>query len=46
MTLDQAWPSYFLSIPCIYNEEGLLRDNGNILNNMFLLNNKGKKTKT
>jgi hypothetical protein len=24
ITLDQAWPSYFLSMLCIYDEEGLL----------------------
>jgi hypothetical protein len=42
MTLDEAWPSYFLFVPCIYNEEGLLKDNGDISNNMSLLNNMAK----
>jgi hypothetical protein len=46
MTLDEAWPSYFLFVPCIYNEEGLLKDNGDISNNMSLLNNMGKKQTT
>jgi hypothetical protein len=30
--------SYFLSIPCIHDEEGLLGDNGGISKSMFVLN--------
>ncbi len=38
ITLDQAWPSYFLSMLCIYDEEGLLGDNKGISNSMSSLN--------
>jgi hypothetical protein len=43
ITLDQAWPSYFLSTFCIYDEEGLLGENIDISNSMSLLNVMGEK---
>ncbi len=34
MTLDQAWPSYFLSMPCICDKDRLMGNKGGILNRM------------
>jgi hypothetical protein len=42
MTLDQAWPSYFLSMPCICDKDKLLRDNKCISNRMSSLNVMGR----
>jgi hypothetical protein len=46
MTFDQAWPSYFLSMPCIYVEDVLLGDKGGISNKMSPLNVMGKNETT
>jgi hypothetical protein len=38
ISINQTWSSYFLSMPCIYDEQWLLLDKGGISNKMSLLN--------
>jgi hypothetical protein len=42
MTLDQVWPSYFLSMPYICDKDRLLEDNISISNRISLLNVMGR----
>jgi hypothetical protein len=42
MTLDQAWPSYYLSMPYICDEDRLMGDNRSISNRISLLNVMGR----